>query len=104
MTDLRQDVLDAIRGICRTAPAVRRAWLFGSRARGDAGARADIDLAIEAPGIGDREWTDLWTALKESLPTLLRIDVVRWEQASERLRQNILAEGVVLHDATRSAA
>ena len=99
-TDLNPEVLSAILDVCTTTPQVRRLWLFGSRARGDAGRLSDIDLAVEAPEAGPREWDALWFRLTEELPTLLAVDVVRMEQASTRLRRRILEEGVLLHDAT----
>ena len=83
-----------------TRPEVQRVILFGSRARGDAGERSDIDLAIEAPEATRPQWTDLSLFLREDAATLLEVDVVRLEQASERLRERILREGQVLYERT----
>jgi predicted nucleotidyltransferase len=104
MIDLRPDLQAAIVALCARCPGVGRVWLFGSRARGDGTRVSDIDLAIEAPNATAADWLDLRFRLAEDLPTLVLVDVVRWEQAPERLRQRILAEGVVLHDAARPAA
>lgn len=79
-------------------PEVERVLLFGSRANGDAEERSDIDLAVEAPGASDRQWLDLWYALKEESDTLLVVDVVRLEEASADLRREILAKGEVLYE------
>src|SRR2546421_10286112 len=78
-------------------PEVRRIMLFGSRAYGDAGARSDIDLAIEAPDATRRQWIEI-TLLVEDADTLLPIDLVRLEEASPALRKRILMEGTVLYD------
>lgn len=96
MVDLREDVKAAIRDACAPFPFVRRVWLFGSRARGDSGRASDIDLAVEAPGADPGDWARLWVQLTEDLPTLVPVDVLRWEDAPERIRRRILAEGVVI--------
>ena len=78
-------------------PEIVRAVLFGSRARGDADERSDVDIAIEAPNVSQREWLDITFQLEES-NTLLQIDVVRWEEASAGLRKRISVEGKVLYE------
>ena len=57
----RPPVIDTIVERLARNPHVERVILFGSRARGDARERSDIDLAVVAPDIPDREWTELWT-------------------------------------------
>ncbi|WBL37194.1 nucleotidyltransferase domain-containing protein [Tepidiforma flava] len=79
-------------------PRIRRIILFGSRARGDARERSDVDLAIEAPGADPVAWDDILAALDEA-PTLLQLDVVRLEDAPEALRAAIEREGIELHHA-----
>ena len=76
---------------------VRAAILFGSRARGDAAERSDIDLAIVAPTATPRQWLDLVFAVQD-LPTLLSFDLIRWETAPPELQARIIAEGVRLYD------
>ena len=78
-------------------PEVRRIILFGSRARGDAGARADIDVAVECPEADSRRWFDIEEAA-ESTPTLLKIDLVRLDRAPADLAANICREGKVLYE------
>jgi predicted nucleotidyltransferase len=84
-------------------PEVQRIVLFGSRARGDATARSDIDLAIEAPDSTRRQWLEL-TLLVEEAQTLLQIDLVRLEETSPALHAQILAEGETLYDRAQSSA
>jgi predicted nucleotidyltransferase len=78
-------------------PAVRRVILFGSRARGDAGPRSDVDLAVEAPGLPARDWLRL-AEMTEDADTLLKVDLVRLEEAPAELRGRIEAEGRTLHE------
>ncbi|NBC32464.1 MAG: hypothetical protein GVY13_07285 [Alphaproteobacteria bacterium] len=79
-------------------PAVERVILFGSRARGDAGPRADIDLAVACPQAGEAEWLRIAEAVEEEAETLLLIDLVRLEEASADLRDRIRSEGRVLYE------
>lgn len=75
-------------------PEVERVILFGSRARGDADARSDIDLAIDAPRATRRQWLDLSFDLDE-IDSLVPVQTVRLGEVSAPLRERILAEGEV---------
>jgi uncharacterized protein len=79
----------------RSVSGVRRVILFGSRARGDARERSDVDLAVEGSELSQRDWLAIVEAT-ENADTLLRIDLVRLEEASPPLRERILAEGRLL--------
>lgn len=76
-------------------PWVTRVILYGSRARGDARPRLDIDLAIEAWEAGPREWAQVLDVV-DGARTLLMCDVVRLERMAPDFREEILREGVVL--------
>lgn len=78
-------------------PDVRRVILFGSRARGDFNDRSDIDIAIEAPAAGARDWDEL-EGIVEETETLLDIDLVRLDGAPEALRYRIEREGEILYE------
>lgn len=78
-------------------PAIEKVLLFGSRARGDHQARADIDLAIACPTISENEWIYLREAIEE-IPTLLEFDVVRFDTASKALQDVILREGKIIYE------
>lgn len=84
-------------------PEVERVILFGSRARGEAAARADIDLAVECPAADIRRWFDIEEAA-DSAPTLLKIDLVRLDGATAELAENIRREGKVLYERKRAPA
>lgn len=74
---------------------VKRVILFGSRARGYASPRSDIDLAVE---IDDDA---VWHAVKEKVetyPTLLKIDLIRLMNNQGKFEKAISATGKVLHE------
>ena len=73
---------------------VRRVWLFGSLARGGIGGKLDIDLAVE--GLDETLELSAWSAVDARAGT--RVDLVRLETASDRLRAVIRQEGVLLHE------
>ena len=79
---------------CR--PGVQRIWLFGSAARGrPLDFRSDLDFAVE--GLLASELCGSWTELYQSLS--FPVDLVRWEEASPALRDEILKWGQVLYAA-----
>lgn len=82
---------------------VERVILFGSRARGDAGFRADIDLAVECPRADLARWSDIEEAAEEA-PTLLNIDLVRLETAPPELAAAIRREGRILYERRKREA
>lgn len=79
-------------------PYVEAIYLFGSRARGDADDKSDIDLAIVCPSADDRDWLKLVDAV-ENADTLLKIDCVRLDKLEdERLKREIERDKVVLYE------
>ena len=73
-----------------------RVILFGSRARGDADPRSDIDVAVASSSMTREEWLRVLGSL-EGVETLLPIQAVRLEEAPEGLRRRIDSEGVQLY-------
>ena len=100
--DRRELILQLTRRLAEH-PAVERVWLFGSRARGDNFERSDIDLAIEAPTMDD-DWLKIKLDFEDAAPTLLLIDLVRFEDAPEHLREQIRDEGIMVHERSRADA
>ena len=93
------DAAGAIRVIvseARRSLALRRATLFGSRARGDARADSDIDLAFEHDS-PDAVWADFVNRMQDQAPTLLHLDLVDLARVDPGLRSRILHEGATLH-------
>jgi predicted nucleotidyltransferase len=76
-------------------------YLFGSRARGDAGPDSDIDLALLAERKLDP--VERWK-LQEDMAALahVRVDLVDLRQASTVMRVQVLRDGVLLVDADPS--
>jgi predicted nucleotidyltransferase len=82
-------------------PSIEKIILFGSRARGTARSRSDIDLAIAlhpSPQLTQR-WASVLDVI-DNADTLLHIDCINLnELTSPALRHNIEKEGVVLFQA-----
>ena len=90
-------VLDVLARRLGALPSVRRVILFGSRARGDHDQRADIDLAVDCPAASREDWGRIWNAVDDA-PTLLKVDLVRLDEAGDEFRAEIEREGIVLYD------
>src|SRR5262245_6190898 len=100
----RRALIEELAGRLARHPAVQRLWLFGSRARVNNCERSDIDLAVEAPGIDPYDWLRIRLDFDEETPTLLLVDLVRLEDASELLREQIRDEGIVVYERARASA
>ena len=81
----------------RSISEVERIYLFGSRARGDAAPRADLDIAVTCPTASREQWLRIWDQV-ERADTLLFVDLVRLEAASADLRARILSEGKIIYE------
>ena len=90
-------IIDAIAKRIGSCPHVEKVVLFGSRARGDEQERSDIDLAVVGPEITRKEWVRMWIDVDDA-ETLLSIDLVRFETASDQMKDSIVKEGVVLYE------
>ncbi len=84
-------------------PFVDRIVLFGSRARGDALDRADIDIAVECPRATDYDWLKVLDVVDDA-QTLLKIDCIRYDKLPDRndLKQAIQKEAVCLFERKKS--
>lgn len=72
---------------------VVRVILFGSRARRQAYERSDIDLAV----MGDAD-NKFYFLVRENLDSLLNIDIIDMESASQALLTEIEQDGVILYE------
>lgn len=82
-------LITQLREIATAYPEIQSILLFGSRAHGDHSNLSDIDLAIKAPRISDMDWLMLTEQIENDLDTLLKIDLVLYEQVSEELQRQI---------------
>lgn len=96
-TMTRADTLaERIRDALAPRPEVLEAYLFGSQARGDAGAHSDVDVAVYVSEIPDSPFgyesevsADLMRAVGTS-----RVDVVVLNRAPPLLYHRVLRDGV----------
>ena len=75
---------------------VEAVYLFGSRARGDATDKSDIDLAIVCPSASDYDWLKIVDIIDEA-DTLLKIDCVHFDTLkNDRLKAEIERDKIIL--------
>jgi predicted nucleotidyltransferase len=81
--------------ILRGIAGVRRVWFFGSASKYCGRSRSDLDFAVEGlPGKAHfAVLGELMLALKAP------VDLVRWEDAGDALRAQILRQGTVVYAA-----
>jgi predicted nucleotidyltransferase len=91
-------VLDFLIKQARQMPGIRRMILFGSRARGDAHARSDYDIAVDG-AFSESEWAAFELNAREWVPTLCGLDLIRLtENTSSSLKAAIGSEGRVIYE------
>jgi len=94
MFGLKEQIIDGIKHVLMKNPAITRAVIFGSRARGDYKYNSDIDLAVYCEG---KLPSGLWLDLDEAAG-IYKIDVVDMNSPlDERLRQKIEEQGLELY-------
>ena len=82
--------MDAKRTIC-----LEELIVFGSRARGDEMPLSDWDLCFNFPQEMQNSWLNFSINLPEKSETLLGIDAVSWDEASDALKSNIRKDGLI---------
>jgi predicted nucleotidyltransferase len=93
-----QRLVESLRGALARHPEVGLALLFGSRARGRAGAGSDVDVAVE--GAVDV----LALAAELGRATGLEVEVIDLREVGYPLLHALLRDGVVLHEGQPHAA
>lgn len=79
-----EEVIQAVTGLCQKHSA-KKVILFGSRAKGTARERSDIDIAVS----GTKDF-DLLVEEIEELPTLYSVDIVNLDTC----RNSLLMEDI----------
>ena len=99
---LREDLL---RFFATPRQGVAAAWLFGSVARGTAGDRSDVDVAILTDGSPPHGLDGLRLDLEGEIERMLGIptQLVVLDRAPVDLSQRVLRDGVLLCEPDRSA-
>jgi predicted nucleotidyltransferase len=77
-----------------------RIVLYGSRARRDAREHSDYDLAFVFPQSHRERWIRFLADFDDAALTLLPVDLLDWNEASEALREEISKEGIVIYEQT----
>ena len=94
VSGLNNGLIDDILKTILKYTGVKRIILFGSRARGDFQKTSDIDIAIES----DKNVLPIKDILDDEVDTLLKFDVVDLSATSEKLKDEIEKEGIVIYE------
>ena len=88
-----EEVIQKVAKLCREFQA-EEVLLYGSRAKGTARERSDIDIAVYG-GDFDRFYWDV----KEKIHSLLMFDIVQADVSiSDELKQEIEKDGVIIYE------
>lgn len=99
---LSETIRESLSDVFAQFPKVDRVLVYGSRATGKNRPQSDIDLAVLAPTMSDREFSSLWMAL-DDLPILFRLDVSLWHEVTNPvLKKAMLDDGIPLYQASVS--
>lgn len=94
-SQLQREIDHAVRFLSQQ-PGVMRIWVFGSVAKGRRlDWRSDLDLAVE--GLPASELASVWSELDQGLG--MDVDLIRIEEASSVLRDQVLRHGKLLYEA-----
>ena len=90
------DYLRQVVALATSLLSVRRVWLFGSRARGDARKTSDVDLGFELDS--DENWSRFTFDAEDGVRSLLDFDLVNMNRCQPELRASIVREGIVIFE------
>ena len=94
---LSERILSSLCDVFAQFPQIESVLVYGSRANSSYRSSSDIDLAVIAPTMTEREFSRLWSAL-DDLTILFKLDIVLFDSHSNAaLKRNIIADSVVLY-------
>ena len=100
---LDAETASSLRECLARFPGVDRAWIYGSRARGDYRPSSDIDLMVDAPEWTDQDFTPLWAAV-DALRLLQGVDIALWRPTlGEEFRSRIERDRKLFWEPRRAA-
>ena len=94
---LDNNQIEKIISILNHYPAVKKAVIFGSRARGDHKYNSDIDIAVYTDG---QSTTGLSLELEEAAGILKTNLIIMNQLTNEALRRNIEQDGIEIYSKT----
>jgi predicted nucleotidyltransferase len=100
---LSQQIIEKIGGVLARHPAVVKAVLYGSRAKGTFRPGSDIDLSLHGAGISSKELGDISFEL-EDLLLPYTIDLLIYDALDHaELREHIMRAGKVFYQRVEQA-
>lgn len=92
-----EEIKERVRPICEHYK-IKRMWLFGSYARGEADEKSDVDLCIEGGDFMNEPWGlgGISCMLEDSLQ--MPFDLVQREVLRKRFLQNIQDDEVLIYE------
>jgi predicted nucleotidyltransferase len=94
---LDSELLKQIQSLCKKYPEIKKLFLFGSFARGDASRTSDIDLCVDGFATSER-FNEFKEATMNSIATLKKIDVLNFHNLPKHLLQSITEEGKIIYE------
>ncbi|BCS81748.1 DNA polymerase [Caldicellulosiruptor diazotrophicus] len=99
---IEEEILNKIIEIFKKYKQVRKACIFGSRARGDYRRGSDVDICIWLEEESENPIYKIQDELEE-VNTILLFDVVAFDSITkENLKESIIKEGVIIYERENS--
>ena len=90
-----EEIKERVRPICEHYK-IKRMWLFGSYARGEADEKSDVDLCIEGGEFHGWDWGGVYGELGDRLG--MPLDLVDRDCLRKRFLRNIQKDEVLIYE------